>query len=80
MESRNTPSAGGTSEVTPLPECGVLAGFDVDSRRALAAAGEIRTLAAKSYFSTQGKPLDEMAIILSGTFAVSCQARGEIIG
>jgi CRP-like cAMP-binding protein len=79
MESRNTSPEGGESETAPLPESGVLIGFDFSSRQILAEAGEIRNLEAKSYFSTQGKPLDEMAIILSGTLAVSCQARGEII-
>ncbi|MGK0186565.1 MAG: CRP/FNR family cyclic AMP-dependent transcriptional regulator [Verrucomicrobiales bacterium] len=77
MESQDNSS--NESVATPLPESGVLAGFDSQERQLLADAGEIRTLSSKSYFSSQGKPLDEMAIILEGTFAVSCQARGEIV-
>ena len=79
MTSQDHSPAEDVNESESLPESGVLAGFDLMSREALAAAGEMRTLPSKSYFSTQGKPLDEMAVILDGTVAVSCQARGEII-
>jgi CRP-like cAMP-binding protein len=66
-------------DITELPDCGVLEGFDAESRRTLFDAGEICVLPARAYFAKQGEPQDSMAIIVRGKVSVSCRARGEVV-